>query len=364
MADGFRALLMSTSTSTVWTPDRARFSSDAAKAAIRQVLLPAGAGPTPTAGEALLASSAYGLETPVRRSECGPPRAPTAFVPLEALGGHCQESWYAAEPARYCELEGIQCASSADFLFGIARVPGDPIDTSAEQTYTRIIRLARSQGYPALIRLWNYFPSINADSGGLERYRRFCVGRYKAFEASGYAFGEDLPAASAIGSLGNDLWVSFIAGRHAPRQIENPRQLSAYLYPPSYGPRSPSFSRAMEYAANHERYLFISGTASILSHETVHAGDPLRQCETTLENIRIILRRAGFPGLNVAGPAAAWKVYLRRREDFDTVRHCVSQATSSDSATMYLVGDICRKDLLLEIEGFVSDRTRSAITTD
>ncbi|MGK7296173.1 MAG: hypothetical protein ACNS61_10180, partial [Candidatus Wenzhouxiangella sp. M2_3B_020] len=53
---------------------------------------------------------------------------------------------------------------------------GDAAET-AERIYRRLIgRLEESSfGYP--LRLWNYFPAINAGDGDRERYRRFCVGR-------------------------------------------------------------------------------------------------------------------------------------------------------------------------------------------
>jgi chorismate lyase/3-hydroxybenzoate synthase len=112
----------------------------------------------------------------------------------------------------------------------------------------------------------------------------------------------------------------------------------------------------MVHCAGTDSCLFISGTAAILSHATVHAGDSLRQCETTLENLRAVLARAGLPDPAGLGGRAAWKVYLRRREDYEPVSALLATALAPESPVLYLAGDICREDLLLEIEGLVHFR--------
>ena len=62
--------------------------------------------------------------------------------------------------------------------------------------------------------------------------------------------------------------------------------------PGDYGPRSPTFSRAaLVYPAGQE-ILFISGTASIVGHQTVHPGDVVGQCRESMENIAAVLAEA------------------------------------------------------------------------
>ncbi len=318
---------------------------------IRLVYAPADGIPAPAAGESLLGLVGYGVPLP----DAEPAGAPRAEIPLDGLGARPPlEAWYAPGPVEYGEAEGIRHAMNGTVLFGVARMPAGRPDSAARETYLGIVRLVRRAGYPTIFRMWNYLPDINLDQLGLERYRWFCVGRYQAFAESGYTFGEDLPAASAIGSTRGDSWVVFAAGRGSAAQIENPRQLSAYRYPSDYGPRSPSFSRAMVFeAAGRGKTLFISGTASIVGHETAHRGDPVAQCLATVENLRAILRRVGIDGPASLGRRAAWKVYLRNPLDFEAVSACLAQALDPASPVLYLAGDICRDSLLLEIEGVV-----------
>lgn len=312
---------------------------------LRLAYAPADRLPPAGAGEALLGVIGYGGLP----DGMAPSVLPRADIPLEPLGGPALEAWYAPGPVEYGEAEGIRYALNGGALFGMVRVDAEAPEAAAQGAYRRIVELARALGYPTLVRMWNYLPDINREQFGLERYRRFCVGRYQAFAEMGFALGEDLPAASAIGSGREDLWVVFLAGKGGAIQIENPRQLSAYRYPPAYGPRSPSFSRAMVFG----RTLFISGTASIVGHETVHPGDLLGQCRTTLANLAVILERAGADGPARLGEAAAWKVYLRHPGDYAAVRDFLADALHPASPVLYLAGDICRGDLLAEIEGVV-----------
>jgi len=57
-------------------------------------------------------------------------------------------------------------------------------------------------GYSNLLRVWNYLPQINDPENGLERYRRFNMGRHESFVLSGRDISdENVPAASALGAV-------------------------------------------------------------------------------------------------------------------------------------------------------------------
>jgi len=206
----------------------------------------------------------------------------------------------------------------------------------------------RELGYPRLLRVWNHVGSINECEETLERYRRFCVGRHTALTNAGYA-REQFPAASAVGMRGAGIAVSFIASRTESLQVENPRQVAAYDYPPAYGPRSPSFSRATVADGT----VFVSGTSSVVGHETRHPGDIVAQVKETLCNLDRIVGIAGASLENLRFV----KTYIRRAADYETVRSLVESALPN-ARGLYLESDICRRDLLVEIEG-VSSPERS-----
>ncbi len=273
---------------------------------------------------------------------------------MDVLGGAGgRELWLTDQPVTTGEEDSIRYAGNNDWLFGVLRVPADEPDRAACAAYLRLLALIRTLDAGRLVRLWNYFPDINREQGGLERYRRFCLGRHEAFASCGYPLDRELPAASAVGSKHGDLLIAFLAGRGECRAIENPLQLSAYRYPAEYGPRSPSFSRAVRVSASGQDAFFISGTASIRDHRTVGQGDPLTQCRITLENLATLLAQVTAVPLTRLGGAAHWKIYLRDPALLSCVREELDQALDPASPRLYVAGDICRMDLLLEIEGHI-----------
>jgi chorismate lyase / 3-hydroxybenzoate synthase len=150
--------------------------------------------------------------------------------------------------------------------------------------------------------------------------------------------------------------VRFLAGRMPPLPIENPRQVSAYRYPTSYGPRAPTFSRAaLAPLGGGEIALFISGTASIVGHETVHHGDVVAQLRETLTNLHAVIEAANArttARFDLARTECV--VYVRHAGHAPVIRSELEQALGADAQALrdavFLEADICRSDLLVEIE--------------
>ena len=190
----------------------------------------------------------------------------------------------------------------------------------------------------------------------MERYRQFNVGRQEAFFEAGQAAFEGAPAACALGIHQGALCIRFLAGRAAPLPVENPRQVSAYHYPRDYGPRAPTFSRAaMAEIGGGDVALFISGTASIVGHETKHVGEVVAQAEETLRNLRAVIAAANERTTARFDLAALdCVVYVRHVGNAPIVRQVLDRelgpAAHTVSHAVYLEADICRQDLLVEIE--------------
>ncbi|MEZ2293709.1 Rid family hydrolase [Variovorax sp. RCC_210] len=226
----------------------------------------------------------------------------------------------------------------------------------AHRAYRDLFKTLDQAGAPHLQRIWNYLPQINADGGGLERYRQFNLGRQEAFLEAGRAAFEGAPAACALGIHQGSLSIRFLAGQQAPLPLENPRQVSAYRYPETYGPRSPTFSRAaLADIGDGNIALFISGTASIVGHETVHHGDVLEQTRETLRNLQAVVDAANARGTaKFALAELDCVVYVRHPSDTEAVRSVLEDTLGADAPmarhAVYLEADICRADLLVEIE--------------
>ncbi len=224
---------------------------------------------------------------------------------------------------------------------------------ATETAYQEIFAVLRQTGHRHLIRIWNYLPEINRQADGDERYRLFNSARQLAFRNSGQATVGTVPAACALGSpAGSPISIYFLAAREPPTMIENPRQTSAYHYPPKFGRHSPIFSRACVVNASAGTSLFVSGTASIVGHETIHQGDVGAQTRETMANINALLdeanrvvgqRRYSFDGLK-------FKVYVRRPSDLGAIEGVLSRSLRPSTSIVYLQADVCREDLLVEIE--------------
>lgn len=289
-------------------------------------------------------------------TDAGLEMAPQALLPMPQFGvAPLVECWLSPEPVQRASTGNLQFAWNAQVLFGIVRQPVRPDEGLEQQTrlaYLSMLDLLRDQGFPHLLRVWNHFPDINADEDGMERYRRFCIGRHEALLAREYLQTSAMPAASAVGSADGDLWLYFLAARRPARHVENPRQVSAYRYPPQYGRRSPSFARATVMDWNGEWQLYISGTASIVGHETLWPGDVIGQLDETLNNMQAVLVEAGgaAAGCQVRD-LSLLKAYVRDPAHVDVIRAALHDRLGQALPTLYLQGDICRQDLLLEIEG-------------
>jgi chorismate lyase/3-hydroxybenzoate synthase len=311
-----------------------------------------------------------------------PPAIDGARVPITAsmtptLGanrGLC-EVWRVAGPAvqlsngaarqsrvryRYCRellFGSITIAERAIKAEGLARCGADGhsgvLVRATEIAYREIFEVLKETEHRHLIRIWNYLPEINRETDGDERYRHFNSARQLAFRNSGRASLNTVPAACALGSpAGSPISIYFLAARQKPKMIENPRQTSAYHYPPKFGRHSPMFSRACLLSESAGTNLFVSGTASIVGHETIHQGDVAAQTRETLANIKALLEEAN----RVVGRARysldglKFKVYVRQPSDLCAIEGALAGPLRSWTPIVYLQADVCREDLLVEIE--------------
>ena len=292
---------------------------------------------------------------------------PVAAVTMPQLLGRPEvyEVWRSGEPVESGRRDRVRFRRSEDLLFGCIALSeserdggrvaegASALQAVTDQAYREICATLDTVGYPHLLRVWNYLPDINRDSHGIERYRLFNQARHEALRACGRALNGNVAAASALGAAsGSPLVVYFLASRTPPMFIENPRQVSAYSYPRQYGSHAPVFSRATLLRQRDRVLLFISGTASIVGHRSIHVGDTAAQTRETLANIAALLEEANRveSAARFSLRSLACKAYLRRAEDLPAIRAQLETALESDSRVIYLQADICRQDLLVEIE--------------
>ncbi|MBN1853253.1 MAG: dioxygenase [Pirellulales bacterium] len=238
---------------------------------------------------------------------------------------------------------------------------------SALEQMEQLLR-SRNIGFHQVIRTWFYLGDITGMEGPARRYselNRARTDRYKKIRfAPGMApphFNHPVyPASTGIGTSNQDVVMDAIAVDAEPDRItlvplENPCQTSAFQYPAEYSSDSPKFVRAMALTAGACCTIFVSGTASITDSETRFEGNVERQTEQTLDNIESLISEAnlvqhGYPGLGATLDDLAFvRVYIKRQEDYEKTR-AVCEARLGELPTIYAIADICRPELLVEIE--------------
>ena len=225
-----------------------------------------------------------------------------------------------------------------------------------------------------VLRTWIYQGHLLQPEGGTQRYKELNRARTDFFGKTrflqdylpkGYK-GRAYPASTGIGAdaLPNeqgDVVISAVALDTKRKDViavplENPNQTSAFDYGEVYSPQSPKFSRAMAVAVDDTCLIFVSGTASITDSESRHIGAPVKQTEQTLDNIAALITGENLERHGISDFVCSLenlecvRVYVKRQSELEVIRQ-VCERRLPEVPTIYTVADVCRPELLVEIEG-------------
>lgn len=262
------------------------------------------------------------------------------------------EVWRVAKAVMSFVHPALHGATAAGYTFAAIEVDEAAhggIEEAARFAYRTLLTAQATSATPHVLRIWNYLDAINEGHGDAERYRRFCSGRAEGMAGG---FSDGYPAATAIGVRDGRrmLKLYWLAANARGEALENPRQLSAWRYPRQYGPQAPSFARAMR-APTSSAQIYISGTAAIIGHTSLHHDDFPAQLDETLTNITSLLDGAHIKPEHHFGAHCRLKVYVRRGADLQVARARLTERLSAATPLLILQGDICRSELLIEIDG-------------
>lgn len=226
---------------------------------------------------------------------------------------------------------------------------------------------------PYPIRFWAFVPSIHADLGaGLDRYMAFNAGRFAAYSAwcgGRDALSRSVATGSAVGIEGDRLELHCLASREPGTPVENPRQVPAYRYSRRYGPLPPCFARATSIDdGSGGRRLMVGGTASIRGEDSLHVGDVREQTLETLRNLASLVRSAcgageaeGVADSELSGWLSRFRelrVYRPRLTDSDAILDVLGRHFAGVTRFELLQAELCRAELLVELEGLADIGTR------
>jgi enamine deaminase RidA (YjgF/YER057c/UK114 family) len=224
-----------------------------------------------------------------------------------------------------------------------------------------------------VVRQWNYIEDIlGIRTLTDKKYQNYQVlndvrAQYYASER----FKNGYPASTGIGMNAGGIILEFISIK--PENgvnivpLKNPGQIDAYNY--SQGvligsslirqdmKSSPKFERAKYISINEKKTIYVSGTASIRDEKTIGENDVKKQTWVTIENIDnlisdINLKNAGI-GNNYDKMSFSFiRVYVKNKSEIKVVKE-ICDSYYKNVPINYLVADICRDNLLVEIEGIV-----------
>ena len=213
-----------------------------------------------------------------------------------------------------------------------------------------------------IVRQWNYIGNITQVQNGIQNYQAFNDARARFYEKDDWKnFG--YPAATGIGTNVSGIGVSLIAIsgiRSIP--VDNPLQIAAHAYSQSLlvggDKRTPKFERARIIKNNVGSNCFISGTAAIRGEESMNILNASLQTRQTIENINYLISAENLKqyGLNNGTKLEmnVLRVYIKKMEYLDSVKSEIEK-TWPGLPAIYLQADICREELLVEIEGTAMD---------
>ena len=258
---------------------------------------------------------------------------------------------FASAHTRGCSLV-IACIDNADSL------TSRQLHDAVAATYIRIHDFLRDETSASPVRFWNYIPRIHAPmDADQSRYMIFNAGRLAAMERihGGRAQAERRVAtATGVGHPGRDLLVYCLAIPGGGRPIENPRQIPAYRYSSRHGPVPPCFSRATAITHGEALLILVGGTAAVRGEDSTHPTDLVGQLEETFCNLDHLLdaARSEHPAPHDAAPKfRSLRAYVVRPGDQAAVRERIAERFPSLEAIEIVPADVCRPELLVEIEG-------------
>lgn len=226
------------------------------------------------------------------------------------------------------------------------------IEQQSSEIFHTINRLMEKERFPinSIIRQWNYIERIIEFNGEDQHYQIFNNARSLFYSKTNWENG--YPAATGIGTnLGGilvDLDAVVFSNQNCyATPIDNKLQIAAHAYSKDVlevaGSRktTPKFERAKSMTFGDRKLIYISGTAAIRGEESLIGVGLEQQLHITMENINQLIGDA---------KPIMLRVYLKHKSYYEET-HRLLNAYNLKIPVSYMWADVCRNELLIEIEG-------------
>lgn len=260
-------------------------------------------------------------------------------------------TYHIYEETPYVMLE----SASGRFLFAggfQGKVNEESIGEQSENVFAGIEMVLEIEKIPIhqIIRQWNYIEQITAFEGDDQHYQSFNNARSRFYGKTKWPHG--YPAATGIGTnLGGILVeldaVVFKTPEVFATPIDNKLQVAAHAYSDQVLENAaclkttPKFERAKSITFGERRFVYISGTAAIRGENSLTGVGLEKQLKITMENIDELIGNAR---------PVLLRVYLKYPEDYEEAVRLM-ESYELNIPISYMWADVCRDELLIEIEG-------------
>jgi len=242
----------------------------------------------------------------------------------------------------------------------------------SESSFRQLDEILNLEGmeFSDIIRQWNYIERItdvyDEEKSPSQHYQIFNDVRSKYYQKSRFTNG--FPAATGIGSDFGGIIIDVVAAKLENEKsivaVKSPVQLDAYTYSSEvladnntmcdFCRTTPKFERAKILITQEKKWIMISGTAAILGQQSSDQILVSQQTEMTIQNILqlISIENMALHGILVSENARikSLRVYVKYKNDIQEVKN-ICERYFPNLQILYVVADICRPELLVEIEG-------------
>ncbi len=204
-----------------------------------------------------------------------------------------------------------------------------------------------------IYRQWNYIEGITDEELGSQNYQEFNDARSTFYNRTVWDNG--YPAATGIGTGKGGVMIELYAAKGkniVNRPIDNPLQVSAHNYSQNVlagneqHKTTPKFERARVSGDT----IYISGTAAIRGEESIDSNNTLSHASATMDIMNYLVSPENIPIECKATNYELLRIYVKREQDIAPIKQYMEQHYPTPQK-QYLVSDICRPELLIEIEG-------------
>jgi enamine deaminase RidA (YjgF/YER057c/UK114 family) len=221
-----------------------------------------------------------------------------------------------------------------------------------------------------IIRQWNYIEQITKnEQHGLsisQNYQIFNDVRSKYYQQANFSKG--FPAATGIGMDYGGIIIDIFAAKFKNNTsvvaLKSPVQLDAYSYTKEvlaenntmedFCRTTPKFERAKVLITPFNKLIFVSGTAAIKGQVSIPVMSVEHQTEMTIQNILSLISPENLTKHGILSREKAnlnyIRVYVKYKNDIQQVKN-ICQKYFPGITAVYILADICRPELLVEIEG-------------